>query len=77
MADEIRGVKQPSGRDWRKRVSRRQVWAIVACIAYVASPLDLMPEAILGPLGLPDDVAALVAAALLFISGRRARRSAG
>lgn len=32
------------------------------CIIYVLSPLDLLPEAILGPFGLPDDLVALFVA---------------
>jgi uncharacterized membrane protein YkvA (DUF1232 family) len=34
---------------------------IIACAAYILSPVDLLPEAVLGPFGIPDD---LVAAAI-------------
>jgi uncharacterized membrane protein YkvA (DUF1232 family) len=35
-------------------------WAIAALsVAYIASPLDVMPEIFLGPFGLVDDLAAL------------------
>ena len=30
----------------------------VFCVLYVLSPVDLLPEALLGPFGLPDDVVA-------------------
>lgn len=40
-------------------------WGLVAALAlYVVFPFDLMPEALLGPLGLVDD---LVAAGLAFL----------
>jgi uncharacterized membrane protein YkvA (DUF1232 family) len=32
-------------------------WVALGALAYVVSPLDLVPELILGPLGLVDDVA--------------------
>lgn len=45
-------------------------WATAAlCGAYVLSPVDVLPEALLGPFGLPDDVIALI---LGFISARSA-----
>jgi uncharacterized membrane protein YkvA (DUF1232 family) len=38
-------------------------WAVVAlCVAYGLSPIDLIPEAFLGPLGLVDDLGALAVA---------------
>jgi uncharacterized membrane protein YkvA (DUF1232 family) len=37
-------------------------WGFVAlCAAYAISPVDVMPEIVLGPFGLFDDVAAVVA----------------
>ena len=49
-------------------------WAIaVFCIAYIASPLDFMPEIILGPGGVFDDLAALVVA----ITSARSAMNAG
>lgn len=33
---------------------------MLACLVYVISPIDLMPEAFLGPLGIPDDLVAIV-----------------
>lgn len=39
------------------RVSARHKVLAAAIVAYLVSPIDLLPEAILGPLGLADDVA--------------------
>jgi len=48
-------------------------WATAAlCGAYVLSPVDLMPEALLGPFGLPDDVIALVVGAMSAMSAWKA-----
>lgn len=33
----------------------RHGWWVLICLAYLISPIDLVPEAILGPLGLFDD----------------------
>lgn len=57
---------------------RRVVAAVligVAAIIYGVSPLDLVPEAILGPLGLLDDAGVLVGAGIAIwklLQGRRA-----
>lgn len=38
-------------------------WLIIAvCALYFFSPVDFAPELVLGPLGLPDDIIAVVAA---------------
>jgi len=38
-------------------------WAVVVfCIFYGLSPVDLIPEALLGPLGLVDDIGAVAVA---------------
>jgi uncharacterized membrane protein YkvA (DUF1232 family) len=34
---------------------------IIGCFLYIVSPIDLMPEAVLGPFGLGDDALAFVA----------------
>jgi len=44
------------------------------CAAYVISPIDVAPEALLGPLGVPDDIVALVAAGAVYFAGIRAKR---
>jgi len=40
---------------------------------YFFSPVDVMPEAILGPLGLPDDIIAALIAGRLVYSGYKNR----
>jgi uncharacterized membrane protein YkvA (DUF1232 family) len=37
-------------------------FTVLACLVYVISPIDLLPEAFLGPFGVPDDVAAILVA---------------
>ena len=46
---------------------------VVACALYVVSPLDLMPE-ILGPFGVVDDFAAVVAGVSTAMVTMRAQR---
>jgi uncharacterized membrane protein YkvA (DUF1232 family) len=40
----------------------KEILALVASIGTLASPIDLVPEAILGPIGLSDDLIAVVVA---------------
>lgn len=48
-------------------------WMFAAfCVLYCLSPIDILPEALFGPVGLPDDLAAAVAG---FISARAAWRA--
>ena len=51
---------------WRYRIPPRGLVAMGAAALYLISPIDLVPEAILGPLGLVDD-AGVVAAVVLFV----------
>jgi uncharacterized membrane protein YkvA (DUF1232 family) len=44
------------------RVPRRQKLYLVAALAYVMSPIDLLPRRLFGPLGYLDDVIVLVVA---------------
>ena len=48
---------------WRFRVPPRGVVAMFAALAYLATPVDLVPEAILGPFGLIDDAGVVTGAA--------------
>ena len=50
----------------RDRIPPRGLVAMGAAALYLISPIDLVPEAILGPLGLVDD-AGVVAAVVLFV----------
>ncbi len=45
----------------RMRDVMKKVLFAMACGIYIISPIDLMPEAVLGPFGLIDDFGALVA----------------
>ena len=49
---------------WRYRIPPRGVAALVGALVYLASPVDVLPEVLLGPLGLVDDAGILTAAVL-------------
>jgi uncharacterized membrane protein YkvA (DUF1232 family) len=49
---------------WRYRIPPRGLIAMIGALVYLASPIDLLPEAILGPFGLLDDAGAATAAAV-------------
>ena len=51
---------------WRFRLPPRGLIAMGAAAIYLISPIDVVPEAVLGPLGLVDD-AGVVAAVVLFV----------
>lgn len=58
----------------RFRIPPRGVFAMGAAAVYLLSPIDLVPEAILGPLGLIDDAGVLAAVALFVYKLVKARR---
>ena len=60
---------------FRQKFPLRSVAGIAVCIIYVVSPVDLIPEVFLGPLGLADDSLALLIASRLYVTGRRLQRS--
>ena len=49
---------------WRYRIPPRGLIAIFGALIYLASPIDVLPEVILGPIGLLDDAGAVTAAAV-------------
>lgn len=49
---------------WRYRVPPRGLIAMIGSLVYLASPIDVLPEVILGPIGLLDDAGAVTAAAV-------------
>jgi uncharacterized membrane protein YkvA (DUF1232 family) len=51
---------------WRYRVPPRGLIAMIGALVYLATPVDVLPEALLGPLGLLDDAGA-VTAAVVFV----------
>ena len=59
---------------WRFKVPPRGVVAMVTALAYVATPIDVIPEAILGPVGLIDDAGVVTGVAFFVYRLIRARR---
>lgn len=55
----------------RTGLSWRGWLTIGACAVYILSPVDLAPEALLGPLGVPDDILAALIAGKVVLSARR------
>lgn len=54
----------------------RYGWWVIICIAYILSPIDIIPEAFLGPLGVMDDAGIAAFGVYNFARwfvGRRAR----
>lgn len=49
---------------WRYRIPPRGLIAMIGSLVYLASPVDVLPEVMLGPLGLLDDAGAVTAAAI-------------
>ena len=49
---------------WRYRIPPRGLIAMFGAVIYLASPIDVLPEVILGPIGLLDDAGAVTAAAV-------------
>ena len=60
-------------RPFQQKVSAKHLTMIAVCVVYIVSPVDLLPEGILGPFGLPDDVLALVTAVGLYVRSRHLR----
>ena len=59
---------------WRYRIPPRGLFAMGGAALYLISPIDLVPEAILGPLGLVDDAGVLAATALFVYKLVKVRR---
>lgn len=70
----------------------RENWVIIASLVYLVSPIDLIPEILVGPLGLIDDFGIVITALILragqkfwkeynqrreLASGRESRESIG
>ncbi|MBM7800549.1 uncharacterized membrane protein YkvA (DUF1232 family) [Microlunatus panaciterrae] len=49
---------------WRYRMPPRGLIAMIGALVYLASPVDVLPEVVLGPIGLLDDAGAATAAAV-------------
>ena len=44
---------------WRFKIPPRGLFAMLGALAYLALPIDVVPEALVGPLGLVDDTGVL------------------
>lgn len=65
---------------WRYRVPPRGVVAMVGALVYLASPVDVLPEVLLGPIGLVDDAGVVTVVAVWvykLVQARRMLRDAG
>ena len=60
---------------WRFRIPPRGVVALAAAGFYLAVPVDVVPEAVLGPLGLVDDAGVVGVAVHFALRVARARRA--
>jgi len=49
---------------WRYRIPPRGLVAMIGALVYLVSPVDVLPEVMLGPIGLLDDAGAATAAAV-------------
>ena len=59
---------------WRYRIPPRGLIAMFGAVIYLASPIDVLPEVILGPIGLLDDAGAVTAAAVFVYKLVRVKR---
>jgi uncharacterized membrane protein YkvA (DUF1232 family) len=59
---------------WRYRIPPRGLIAMGAAAVYLVSPIDVVPEAVLGPLGLVDDAGVAVAVVLFVYKLVKAHR---
>jgi uncharacterized membrane protein YkvA (DUF1232 family) len=59
---------------WRYRIPPRGLVAMGVAAVYLVSPIDLVPEALLGPLGLVDDAGVTVAVVVFVYKLVQARR---
>lgn len=65
---------------WRYRIPPRGVVAMIGALVYLASPIDVLPEALLGPLGLVDDAGVITGVTIFvykIVKARQRLRDAG
>ena len=55
---------------WRYRIPPRGLIAMIGGLVYLASPVDVLPEVMLGPLGLVDDAGVVTAVAVFVYKDR-------
>ncbi len=49
---------------WRFKIPPRGLFAMLGALSYLALPVDVLPEALLGPLGLVDDTGVVAVVAI-------------
>ncbi|WP_139979985.1 YkvA family protein [Nocardioides litoris] len=59
---------------WRYRIPPRGLVAMVGALVYLVSPVDVLPEVVLGPLGLVDDAGVVTVVAVWVYKLVQARR---
>lgn len=59
---------------YKYRVPARGIVAMLAALAYFVSPVDALPEVVLGPIGLIDDVGIIGAVGIFVYRMIQARR---
>lgn len=59
---------------WRFQVPPRGVVAMFVALGYLATPVDVLPEVVLGPLGLVDDAGVITGVALFVYRIVKARQ---
>jgi len=59
---------------WRYKIPPRGLVAMVGALFYLALPVDVVPEVLLGPLGLVDDAGILTAVAIWVYRLTKARQ---
>lgn len=59
---------------WRFKIPPRGLVAMVGALFYLALPLDVVPEALLGPLGLVDDTGVVAIVAIWVYKLHQARK---
>lgn len=59
---------------WRYQVPPRGLVAMLGALLYLASPVDVLPEVVLGPLGLVDDAGVVTGVAFFVYKLVTARR---
>lgn len=68
------GEESKRGKDPRK-FTWQEIFTFIAGAGYVASPIDLLSESVLGPLGLGDDaIAIIIAGVTLYKAVQRFRK---
>ena len=64
--DDVLAASEPAAAPRKRRGLSATEWvALIVAVVYVLSPVDVIPEVLLGPLGLTDDAVAFAIIAKL------------